>query len=289
MVKQPSFQFYPGDWLKDAELRVCSHFARGLLVDLLCIMFEAKHRGRLCRPDGETPWTDEQIVDTSAGGSREDKLAALAELEANGVLKRDSSGILYSARLIRDEEIREERRESGSKGGSKTQANRKQTPEQTEQQKQSSSSSSSSSITGTGPNRRFAETESTASFGNRAAIAAIRIQPLPRGTITNGQALASIPNDIGNFTDLADWWRRHLSSDKPLTGDTALDLLQVLCLATETTRKGRTLKSPVAWFATRLADGRWLDSSTAAKDNLLWINSQIDAGRIMIEKTEAVK
>jgi hypothetical protein len=145
MVKQPSFQFYPGDWLKDAELRVCSHFARGLLVDLLCIMFEAKHRGRLCRPDGETPWTDEQIVDTSAGGSREDKLAALAELEANGVLKRDSSGILYSARLIRDEEIREERRESGSKGGSKTQANRKQTPEQTEQQKQSSSSSSSSS------------------------------------------------------------------------------------------------------------------------------------------------
>ncbi len=134
MSKLPYFPFYPGDWRKDPDLMVCSHFARGLLVDLLCAMFEAKRRGLLARADGITPWTDEQIVGLSSGGTEEGKLAALRELESNGVLKRDSNGVLYSARMIRDEEIRSKRAESGSKGGSKAQAKRKQTAKQTDKQ-----------------------------------------------------------------------------------------------------------------------------------------------------------
>lgn len=123
MGKQPAFQFYPGDWMKDPDLRICSHFARGLLVDLLCAMFEAKHRGRLCNADGVTPWTRQQIVGLSSGGDESQKLAALEELIANGVLKLDAKGVVFSARMVRDEQIRSERAKAGSKGGSKTQAN----------------------------------------------------------------------------------------------------------------------------------------------------------------------
>ena len=151
MAKLPAFWLYPGDWMKDAELRLCSIFARGLLVDLLCLMFEAKHRGRLVLADGNTPWTDEQIVDSVTGGDREQKLEALNQLLMAGVLKRDSQGIIYSARLLRDEELRVERSKAGSKGGSKTQAKRKANAKAKSNLSISSSSSISSSEINTPP------------------------------------------------------------------------------------------------------------------------------------------
>lgn len=133
MAKSPGFWFFTGDWMKDPELRFCSLFARGLLVDLLCILFEAKEQGYASNPDG-TARPDEQIVDAVAGGSREQKLAALAELERSGVLSRDSRGVLYSRRLARLSEVSEARSKSGAKrkqNGSKPQAK----PQQNDQQK----------------------------------------------------------------------------------------------------------------------------------------------------------
>lgn len=129
--KQFGFWFYTGDWLKDPELRFCSIFARGLLVDLLCFMFESKERGYLVWPDG-SPRTNEEIADAVSGGDRLEKLEAIAELERKGVLSRDSRGVLFSRRMARLGEISQTRSESGSKGGSKTQAKVKQTGEQTE-------------------------------------------------------------------------------------------------------------------------------------------------------------
>lgn len=131
--KQFGFWFYTGDWLKDPELRFCSIFARGLLVDLLCFMFESKERGYLVWPDG-SPRTNEEIADAVSGGDRLEKLEAIAELERKGVLSRDSRGVLFSRRMARLGEISQTRSESGSKGGSKTQAKVKQTCEQTEEQ-----------------------------------------------------------------------------------------------------------------------------------------------------------
>jgi len=129
MAKSPGFWFFTGDWMKDPELRFCSLFARGLLVDLLCILFEANEQGYASNPDG-TPRTNEQIADAVAGGSREQKLSALAELERSGVLSRDSRGVLYSRRISRLAELSAARKQSGSKGGSKTQAKPKQTNKQ---------------------------------------------------------------------------------------------------------------------------------------------------------------
>jgi hypothetical protein len=129
MAKSPGFWFFTGDWMKDPELRFCSLFARGLLVDLLCILFEASEQGYASNPDG-TPRTDEQIADAVSGGSREEKLAALSELEKSGVLSRDSRGVLFSRRIARLAELSESRKQSGSKGGSKPKAKPKQNDKQ---------------------------------------------------------------------------------------------------------------------------------------------------------------
>lgn len=145
MAKSPGFWFFTGDWMKDPELRFCSLFARGLLVDLLCILFEANEQGYASNPDG-TPRTDEQIADAVAGGSREEKLSALAELERSGVLSRDNRGVLFSRRIARLAELSKSRRESGSKGGSKRQANAKQNGEQTAKQNTGVSVSVSDSV-----------------------------------------------------------------------------------------------------------------------------------------------
>ena len=123
--KLPYFPFYVGDWLKDPELRLCSIFARGLLVDLLCLAWEAKHRGRLSFADITKPWSDVQIVNSIAGSTESEKLAALEELLSNGVLKRDVNGVVFSSWQIRHEELSIIRAENGSKGGSKTQATAK--------------------------------------------------------------------------------------------------------------------------------------------------------------------
>lgn len=186
MAKLPSFQFYPGDWQKDAGLRVCSIFARGLLIDLLCLMFDTVSRGKLCRPDGVTPWADGEIVDAVSGATRDEKLVALAELERNGVLKRDSLGILFSSRLIRDEELRQAKVAAGSKGGNKHQAARKQAASklqadgEADLQAKPGSSSSASTSSSDDPCSAFAgDTKAGRSFPVRKARSKPQRTPNP--------------------------------------------------------------------------------------------------------------
>ena len=145
MAKSPGFWFFTGDWMKDPELRFCSIFARGLLVDLLCILHEANEQGYASNPDGSAR-ADEQIVDAISGGSREEKLAGLAELERSGVLSRDNRGVLFSRRVARLAEISKARKQNGSKGGSKTSSKRAAKLQQPEQQNRGVSVSVSDSV-----------------------------------------------------------------------------------------------------------------------------------------------
>lgn len=112
-TKSPGFWFFTGDWLKDPELRFCSIFARGLLVDLLCFMFEAKDRGYLIWPDG-SPRSNDDIADAVSGGDRAEKVKAIEELERKGVLSRDERGVLFSRRMARLGEISQQRSVAGS-------------------------------------------------------------------------------------------------------------------------------------------------------------------------------
>lgn len=148
-MKLPSFQFYPGDWMKDPNLRRCSRAARGMWVDMLCLMFECEDRGVLAT--GGEPWSDEDIA-AAVGGDLSDGLACISELLRKGVAHRNTSGAIFSKRMVRDEQIRQERVRAGGIGGSKTQAKHKQTA------KQKQSPSSSASTTNKNPALRAVDT-----------------------------------------------------------------------------------------------------------------------------------
>lgn len=113
-VKRPAFQFYPSDWRNDPGLRLCSAAARGLWVDMLCLMHEGE-------PYGHLTILGRQMTAESLGKLVGESTASvkkwLAELEANDVFSRDDQGVIFSRRMIRDEAVREARATGGEAGG----------------------------------------------------------------------------------------------------------------------------------------------------------------------------
>lgn len=113
-VKRPAFQFYPGDWLRSTDLRSCSIGARGLWIDMICLMHEGNpyghlkvnqkviHPENLCRMVGET------FQDVSGW---------IEELKSSGVVSITDDGCLFSRRMVKDENTRNIRAEGGKKGG----------------------------------------------------------------------------------------------------------------------------------------------------------------------------
>jgi|SRR5882724_6364717 len=154
MGKIPSFQFYPGDWLKDPALRSVSLAGRGLWMDILCLMFEAVPRGHLVL-NGK-PVSVEQLA-RMVGSTAEEVIRFMDELINVGAASVTDQGCLYSRRMVRDEEIRGIRRKCGSMGGNpnlvnqndscltKNQPSDKPKREQPPNQNSTPSSSSSSS------------------------------------------------------------------------------------------------------------------------------------------------
>lgn len=115
MAKLPSFQFYPGDWMKDPALRSVSLASRGLWLDMLCLMFESDRRGYLQHQNGSAV-TGEQLA-RIVGCSAKQVSKMLEELESSGVFSRDAHGMIYSRRMVRDEQVRSMRSEGGKLGG----------------------------------------------------------------------------------------------------------------------------------------------------------------------------
>ena len=126
-MKRPSFQFYPGDWRKNAKLRRCTDAARGAWMDLLCVLHDADEYG-VCR------WP---LVDLARSAGVPLRLAK--ELSEKGVLKGADRGAApyiftpthagkngepatlvepgdgpcwYCSRFVRDEWIRQRRGQS---------------------------------------------------------------------------------------------------------------------------------------------------------------------------------
>jgi len=112
--KIPWFSFYVGDWQKDPNLRRCSHAAKGVLIDMLCLAFECEERGVLAT-NGEG-WTREEIAQ-AVGGDPAQTVACIDELTLKGVIKRDDKGRFYSSRMVRDEHKRQLCSEAGKRGG----------------------------------------------------------------------------------------------------------------------------------------------------------------------------
>ncbi len=113
-MKLPSFQFYPGDWMKDTGLRSVSFVAKGLWIEMLCLMFESEKRGYL-QVNGNPP-TKEQLA-RMTNSSLAEVTRGLDELKAAGVFSQTGTGIIFSRRMLRDNEIRNKRARAGKMGG----------------------------------------------------------------------------------------------------------------------------------------------------------------------------
>ncbi len=113
--KLPSFQFYTGDWMKDPALRAVSLSARGLWVDMLCLMFESARRGYLVHANGN--FVSSAQLARMVGCACDEVDAHLKELEDCGVFSRTKDGIIYNRRMERDERKRQLCVEAGKRGG----------------------------------------------------------------------------------------------------------------------------------------------------------------------------
>src|SRR5437667_10221937 len=109
MAKLPGFIFYPGDWQKDPSLRRCSKAAKGVWMDMLCLLFECPDRGVFVDAGGR-PWGDEEIA-AAIGGDIPSNLECIAELLDKGVAQRNTRGAIFSRRMVRDEQERQANKE----------------------------------------------------------------------------------------------------------------------------------------------------------------------------------
>lgn len=113
-MSAPWLKFYPSDWRADPALRMCSVGARGLWMEMLCIMHEAEPYGSM-RVNGR-PVSDRQIA-ALAGASVDDVGEWLSELEDAGVFSRDGEGVIVSRRMQRDKAKADTDKANGKRGG----------------------------------------------------------------------------------------------------------------------------------------------------------------------------
>ena len=113
-MKAPWMKFYPTDWRSDPRLRMCSLEARGLWIEMVCLMHEAEPYGHL-RIAGEIPTLSQLSSMVGAHHKTVDK--AIIELLKHGVFDRDSDGCIVSRRMVRDREKANKDRANGKKGG----------------------------------------------------------------------------------------------------------------------------------------------------------------------------
>lgn len=148
MGKQPSFQFYPGDWKRDAGVQSLSFEERGVWFEMMLLMFESAERGKLVFGTG-TPMPEDAVA-RSLGLDRQRYVQILRKLLDYGVAsKDDKTGIIFCRRMVRDAELSKKRAECGKLGGNPNLLNQnssKREAKSNQNGKQNPTPSSSSSI-----------------------------------------------------------------------------------------------------------------------------------------------
>ena len=98
-MSNPWLKFYPRDWRGDQALRLVSLAARGLWIEMLCVMHEASPYGHLLVGGGAV---EEAALARVVGAGVEEVRALLVELRAAGVLRTTRSGVVFSKRMMED-------------------------------------------------------------------------------------------------------------------------------------------------------------------------------------------
>jgi len=96
----------------DAALRKCCRATRGTWMDILCLMAQGTPYGHLADGNGALPMG---FVAAWCGLKTGALLASLKELATHGVFSRTATGIIYSRRMVRDENIRRKRASGGNR------------------------------------------------------------------------------------------------------------------------------------------------------------------------------
>lgn len=99
-MSAPWMKFYPRDWRGDQALRAVSIAARGLWMECICIMHEARPYGHLVL-NGQPIETD--VLARMTGAPVDEVSALLAELRQAGVLSVTGKGVVFSRRMTKDQ------------------------------------------------------------------------------------------------------------------------------------------------------------------------------------------
>jgi hypothetical protein len=93
MSVHPWMKFYPRDWRGEQALRAVSLAARGLWIECLCVMHEAKPYGHLVL-NGKP--VDDDTLARMTGVPVDEVSALMAELREAGVLSVTGKGVVFS-------------------------------------------------------------------------------------------------------------------------------------------------------------------------------------------------
>lgn len=114
-MKYPYIKFYFRDWQSNSELQSCSIAARGVWIELMCIMAQCERFGYLER-DGKP--IDTGTISRLIRVDNPTLNPLLSELESAGVFSRCGlTGAIFSRRMVRDFETAQKFCEFGRKGG----------------------------------------------------------------------------------------------------------------------------------------------------------------------------
>jgi hypothetical protein len=98
-MSAPWMKFYPRDWRGDQALRSVSIAARGLWMECLCIMHEARPYGHLML-NGQP--VEDGALARMTGASVDEVSALMAELRKAGAFSVTREGVIFSRRMTKD-------------------------------------------------------------------------------------------------------------------------------------------------------------------------------------------
>jgi len=111
-MSEPWMKFYPRDWRGDQALRAVGLSARGLWIECLCIMHEAKPYGHLVLNGNPV---DGGTLARMTGIPVDEVSALLAELRQAGVLSVTGKGVVFSRRMTKDHARAQKGRKAANK------------------------------------------------------------------------------------------------------------------------------------------------------------------------------
>lgn len=113
-MTNPWMKFYASDWRSDPRLKMCSAGARGVWIEMICLMHEATPYGHLLI-HGQPPNVAQ--LASLTGIPLAELGQYLSELEQMGVFSRTKESVIYSRKLVRMASRSAKMRKNGKKGG----------------------------------------------------------------------------------------------------------------------------------------------------------------------------